>query len=333
MKKKSLSTGKKFLVATLFSISTIFLGILLGFFIKYLYLGIISNDNDTISASLIFLIFPFILGLIFTITLMILLHNYDKSKKEKNIKWYVDKFLLALTPVWITVAMVFFSFFNEEGEGLYLIFSIIIFLCIGILTTPNVVLYALNDMKNWQEIVTKNGNLANCKKAHGFYKMYPPVSFERKIYFAILKDQILNLHTVALVIIFFIVGALLSSSHQYAGIPGNIFYAILHTKSVRAEGYLFFGAVFFASFWIPIFAYYITNAIYKLRIVKRHEYIVYHAIVDEVDTYKIRIKNSGVHFKYDYCSCVGIKSKDVNKTKSILIFVPDDMLLFPDTEE
>ena len=95
MKKKSLSTGKKFLVATLFSISTIFLGILLGFFIKYLYLGIISNDNDTISASLIFLIFPFILGLIFTITLMILLHNYDKSKKEKNRKWYVDKFLLA----------------------------------------------------------------------------------------------------------------------------------------------------------------------------------------------------------------------------------------------
>ena len=133
-----------------------------------MYLGIISNDNDTISASLIFLIFPFILGLIFTITLMILLHNYDKSKKEKNIKWYVDKFLLALTPVWITVAMVFFSFFHEEGEGLYLIFSIIIFLCIGILTTPNVVLYALNDMKNWQEIVTKNGNLANCKKAHGF---------------------------------------------------------------------------------------------------------------------------------------------------------------------
>ena len=333
MKKKSLSTGKKFLVAILFSISTIFLGILLGFFIKYLYLGIISNDNDAIFASLIFLIFPFILGLIFTITLMILLHNYDKSKKEKNIKWYVDKFLLALTPVWITVAMVFFSFFQEEGEGLYLIFSIIIFLCIGILTTPNVVLYALDDMKNWQKIVTKNGNLAYCKKAHGFYKIYPPVSFERKIYFAILKDQILNLYTVALCIVFFIVLALLSGPHENAEISGNIFYAIIHTRSVRAEGYLFFGAVFFAAFWIPIFAYYITNAVYKLRVVKRHEYIAYHAIVNKVDTFKITIKNSGVNFKYDYCSCVGIKSKDVNNTKSILIFVPDDMLLFPDTEE
>ena len=163
--------------------------------------------------------------------------------------------------------------------------------------------------------------------------MYPPVSFERKIYFAILKDQILNLYTVALCIVFFIVLGLLSVSHENAEISGNIFYAIIHTKSVRAEGYLFFGAVFFAAFWIPIFAYYITNAVYKLRVVKRHEYIVYHAIVNKVDTFKIRINNSDVHFKYDYCSCVGIKSKDVNNTKSILIFVPDDMLLFPDTEE
>ena len=333
MKKNSLSTGKKLLVILLFSTSVIFLGVFLSFFIKYLYEGITSHDNDAIIASFIIFIIPFLLGIMFCITLMILLRDYDRNKKEKNRKWYVDKFLLALTPVWITVAMVFFSFFYEDSEGVYLIFSIIIFLCIGILTTPNVVLYALNDMKNWQEIVTKNGNLANCKKAHGFYKMYPPVSFERKIYFAILKDQILNIYTVALVIIFFIAGALLSGSYQHAEIPGNIFYAILHTKSVRAEGYLFFGAVFFAAFWIPIFAYYITNAIYKFRIVKRHEYIVYHAIVDKVDTYKIRIKNSGVHFEYNYCSCVGIKARDVNNTKAILIFVPDDMLLFPDREE
>lgn len=333
MKKNSLSTGKKFLIMVLFSISAIFLGILLGFFIKFLYLGITSNDNDSISASLIFLIFPFISGLIFSITLMILLHNYDKNKKEKNRKWYVDKFLLALTPVWITIAMVFFSFFGEENESIYLIFSIIIFLCIGISTTPNVILYALNDMKNWKEIVNQNGNLGKCKKANGFYKIQTPVSFERKIYFAILKDQILNLHTVALCIIFFIALALLSGSYESAGISGNIFYAIAHVRATRAEGYVFFIAVFFAAFWIPIFAYYITNAVYKLRIVKRHEYIAYHAIVNKVDTFKIRINNSGVHYKYDYCSCVGIKSKDVNNTKSILIFVPDDMLLFPDTVE
>ena len=84
---------------------------------------------------------------------------------------------------------------------------------------------------------------------------------------------------------------------------------------------------------IPIFAYYITNAVYKLRIVKRHEYIVYHAIVDKVDTLKLRINNSGMHYEYDYCSCVGIRAKNINKTKAILIFVPDDLLLFPDNEE
>ena len=91
--------------------------------------------------------------------------------------------------------------------------------------------------------------------------------------------------------------------------------AYFHTSSIRSEGYMFFGAVFLAAFWIPIFAYYITNAIYKLRVVKAHEYIVYHAIVDKVDTFKIRIHNSGFHYKYDYCSCVGIKAKDVNKTR------------------
>lgn len=332
MKKKSLSTGKKLLVMLLFSISIIFLGIFLSFFIKYLYLGITSQNNDTMLELGIILVLILIIGLIFGITLMILLRDYDRNKKEKTPKWYVDKFLVALTPVWITIATVFFSFFCEEEETVYLIFSIIIFLCIGIMVTPNVVLYALNDMKDWKNIFYKNGNLSNCKNVKGFYKMNAPVPFERKIYFAVLKEQILNINTVALVIVTFIGLALLSNSYESNGEAGNIFYAIAHVKSVRADGYTFFGAVFFATFWIPIFAYYITNAVYKLKIVKRHEYIVYHAIVNKVDTFKIRINNSRVNYKYDYCSCVGIKSKDVNNTKAILIFIPDDMLLFPDYE-
>ena len=329
-KKKPLSTGKKLLVALLFSISVIFFGILLGFFIKYLYIGITTHDKDEIFASLIFFIFPFICGLIFFITIMILLRDYDRNKKEKNKKWYIDKFLIALTPVWMTVAMVFFSFYFEEKQTIFLLFSIIIFLCIGILTTPNAVLYALNDMKNWKDIFYKKGNLNNHKRVDGFYRMQSPVSFERKIYFAVIKEQLLNISTIALFILFVIIMALFNGAYNSAGSPGNLVYAIIHTRSIRAEGYFFFAAVFFAAFWIPIFAYYITNALYKLRIVRRHEYIAYHAIVDNVDTFKIRISNSGVHYKYDYCSCVGIKSKNINKTEAILIFIPDDLLLFPD---
>ena len=85
-----------------------------------------------------------------------------------------------------------------------MLFSIIIFLCIGILTTPNVVLYALNDMKNWKDIFYKKGNLNNHKRVDGFYRMQSPVSFERKIYFAVIKEQLLNISTIALFILFVI---------------------------------------------------------------------------------------------------------------------------------
>ena len=186
------------------------------------------------------------------------------------------------------------------------------------------------NMKNWKSIFYNNGNFSKHKRITGFYMMQNPVPFERKIYFAVLKEQLLNISTVALCIMIIIIIALFNGANEGTGTPGNVFYAVMHTRSVRAEGYFFFGAVFLAAFWIPIFAYYITNALYKLRIVRRHEYIAYHAIVDKVDTFKIRINNSGVHYKYDYCSCVGIKSKNINKTNATLIFIPDDLLLFPD---
>lgn len=87
---KNVRTGKKLLVALFFSVSLIFLEIFLGFFIKYLYLGIAQQDNDLLDEALIGFVFSLIVGLIFFITLAILLRDYDRNKKEKNIKWYID---------------------------------------------------------------------------------------------------------------------------------------------------------------------------------------------------------------------------------------------------
>lgn len=330
IEKKRISTGKKLLIIFAFSVSAIFLGVFLSFVIKFLITGITTGNIDAIDESLMFLVISAILGVIFFVTLIVLLKDYDNAKKEKNKKWYIDKILLALTIIWITIATVLFSFYNEDEEGIYLIFSLTIFLIVGILTTPNVVRYALNDMKNWKDIFHKNGNLSLNKAKSGFYKMDVPVSFEKKIYTAIIKEQILNLTTVALIIIFFIARALFHGSIDGTTGSGGVLNAIIHVKAVRAEGYMFFGAVFCTAFWIPIFAYYITNALYKLKIVKRHEYIAYHAIVDKVTNSKILIKNNGAHYEYNYCTCVGIKEKEVNKTDTILIFIPDDVLLFPD---
>ena len=330
--KKTISTGKKLLIALIFSISAVFFGILLSFSIKYFYLWIITQDKYNFDESMIGLVFSLIIGLVFFKTLSILLKDYDRNKKEKNAKWYVDKVFAALILVWITIAVVLMSFYAEEEDIGYLVFSITTFIIIGISVTPNTVLYALNDMKNWKNIFYNNGNLYHHKRVDGFYMMQAPVPFERKLYFAVLKEQLLNLSTVAIFIILFIMIDLFSKSYESVT-PGNIISAVVHTKSIRADGYFFFGSVFLASFWIPIFAYYIANAVYKLRVVRRHEYIVYHAIVDRVDTFKIRINNRYVNYAYDYCTCVGVKSKNINKTKAILVFVPDDLLLFPDNEE
>ena len=95
----------------------------------------------------------------------------------------------------------------------------------------------------------------------------------------------------------------------------------------------FFGAILIVTFAIPIIAYYITNAVYRLRIVRHHEYIAYHAIVNRVDGYTIKINQDGRNYRYDYCSCVGIRAKNVNDTGATLIFIPDDVLLFPDKSD
>ena len=94
MKDKHLSTGKKLLVALFFSISVIFLGIFLGFFIKYFYLGITTHNNDLIDESFMSLVASFIIGIIFFITIIILLKDYDRNKKKKIKNGILIKFYL-----------------------------------------------------------------------------------------------------------------------------------------------------------------------------------------------------------------------------------------------
>ena len=128
MNNKPLSTGKKFLIMTLFSISLVFFGIFLGFFIKFLYLGIINNDIDKIDMSLMSLVVSFIVGLVFFISLISILKFYDRNKKDKTKKWYIDKVLFSLIIVWVVISTVLFSFYTDENEIGYLILSIL-YLC------------------------------------------------------------------------------------------------------------------------------------------------------------------------------------------------------------
>ena len=333
MEKKDLSIGKKLIAILFFSCSLIFSGIFLAFSLKYLSWAIFKA-NEFMFEFIISMIITFAIGVIGYICLRVLLKYYKDNKKEKNSRWYLDKKLIAFMPILMTSATVLISFAFEEGETSCLIIGIIMYLFIGIITTPNVVKYALNDMKDWQKIFYQKGNLGSVDNSKDFYKIKFATNLERKIYFAVIKEQILNIQVVAICIILFLGITFFSMSVDSEGVKaGNISAAITYVKSERAEGPAFFISVFLISFWIPIFAYYITNAIYKLRIVHKREYIAYHAIVNSVNGNVIKISDKKRHYKYEYCTCVGIRQSKVNKTKATLIFIPDDVLLIPDKEQ
>ena len=112
--------------------------------------------------------------------------------------------------------------------------------------------------------------------------------------------------------------------------PGNLIEAIIYVRAKRAMGFRFFTLLLIAVFGFPIFVWYVTNAISKLRIISKHEYIAYHAVVESVNGYVMRINSDGREYKYDYCTLIGMKAKQVKNTPATLVFIPDDVLMFPD---
>ena len=331
MNKKHLSTGKKLLVALFLSCSLIFLGIMLGFFIKTSYLSIFNHSKeDMMYDFIISLGFTIIAAIPFSIFSLILLRDYESKKNKKTKKWYIDKICVILVPVWITASAVVMSFNGEDA--IYSAIGFIMFVLIGIIVTPNVIGYAIKDMKNWEIILKSNGNLHKGKPIKDFYKVGSKVPFEKKLYLSVIKIQLLDIWAVITFLLFFVILGLFSITHE-SSYSGGILSAVIHVKAQRADGYLFFILLFIASFWIPILAYYITNTVYKLRVVRKHKYIAYHATIKNVDGYVIHINDNGKFFKYNYCTCVGIKAKNVNNTKATLVFIPDEVLLFPDKED
>lgn len=117
------------------------------------------------------------------------------------------------------------------------------------------------------------------------------------------------------------------TEHSYTE---NVIDNLIELKAKKSFGFIFFVMIFFTSFGIPIIAYYISNGLKKISVVKKHEYMAYHVIVPRVNNGKIYIYDKNKHYEYKYCTCVGIKEKDINFTPAILVFIPDDVLIFSD---
>ena len=319
--RKKLSTGLMLLIILVFSIVFILFGVCIGFLIN-------SFINPSTSDMLICIISTLLVGIIYMILLLILIRNKD-IENVKSTKWYINGILISFTANLIVTAITVFML--EDNVINYLVcFSI--FPLIGIITTPNAVKYAKKDMTNWKSILYNKGNLHKIKNSKDYYRVDTPVSFEKKLLLSVYKDQFLNI----LVVMGFMIFIIFLSVHRMItdySYTDNVITNIMHTRANRSFGFILFLMIIFLSFGIPIIFYYITNALNKIRVVKKHEYIVYHAIVSSVRDNKLTIFNNKVHYKYNYCTCVGIKEKDINNTAATLIFVPDDLYLFPDNDK
>ena len=316
------------LLILIFSCTAVAACIFMGFMIDAL-ITVIADGTGADRLAFCFVITA-LLVTVLLVLLFTLIRHRDTDKKDRAKRSRTDVVLIVLIFLAVGAAVTLFSL-GDNNNYINFLVAIALFPTVGIITTPNAVRYAKKDMENWKRIFSGNGNLHKCKEDEDFYKVKTPVSFEKKLYWAVFRNQVLD-HVAVIFIILLIINAginrMVYGEHKAA--PGLI-GAIIHVKIERSEGYLFFAMVFIAAFGIPILAYYITNAVCRLKVVKEHKYIAYHAIVKNVDSYKININSEGRHYCYKYSTCVGIREKDVQDTKAILIFIPDDVLIFPDS--
>ena len=322
---KSLSNGKKLAIILLLSCSLVAIGVFTA----------LSFSN---TAALVFTVPA---GILAVILLFILLKDYKIEEKGKTaktakttkpVKWYIDKYLAGLVPVLVIAALMMIVAYSEEDNPVLYVTGFLIFPVLSIAISPNAALYSLKDMKNWKQIFYGKGNLGNFKDNKDFYSIKPPLPYERKIYWAVVKDQFLNISTVLVIMFFISVIAILKMMRGVPdGIaPGNLIGAIIYVRAKRAMGFRFFVFLSICVFGFPMFVWYVTNAVSKLRIISKHEYIAYHAVVARVNGYVMYINSDGREYKYDYCSLIGMKAKQVKDTPATLVFIPDDVLMFPD---
>ena len=320
---KSLPIGIKLLLILLFSCSVVAFAVSAAFAFQDVYSLAIAVPS----------------GIAAFVILMILLKDYKpadkaKSKKKtpkKTTKWYVDKIIAALVLLGVVFAVFLIAVGAGENEPV-MYAGFLLSPLISILIAPNAVLYALKDMKDWKGIFYGKGNLGSFKDNKVFYWVKTPVAFEKRLFWAVVKDQILNIGA-AITLMVFAAGAGLFSiltydSHSVA--PGDILGAIFYVRVRRGTGVMAFILLLVVVFGFPLFVYYITNAINKLRIIAGHKYMAYHAVVKSVNTYKVRIDSDGRTYEYKYGTLVGMREKQVQDTPATLIFIPDDVLIFPD---
>ena len=322
--RKELSTGVNLILVLMFAVVFVYFGICIGFLIN----SFINYSIEDITAH----VFVTLLVCVVYMTLLLILILNSDSENVQPLKWYINCILISLTINLIITAITVFTLGAQEDNVINFLVGFCIFPFIGIITTPNIVKHVKNDKTKWKKIFYNNGNLQHIKDSKDYYRVQAPVPFEKKILSAVYKGQLKNIMFVIAYMVMTIVACIryMSREHNFAG---GIVSDLIELRAKKVFGFAFFLMIFCLAFGIPIIVYYVGNALKKIRVVKNHEYIAYHAIVSGVHNGKIDIGTEKWHYTYKYCTCVGIKEKDVNNTPATLIFLPDDVFLFPDDKD
>ena len=321
--RKEIPTALLVILSILYSVLLVLLGICIGFLIN----AIVNYSLLDILANLIITLLVGIVSLILHIRLMC---NSDSENKEP-LKWYINNVFIALIISLILTALTVGILGAENDSDINILIGTLMFPLLGIISTPNVIKYSLNDMSKWKNVLYKHGNLHQVKKSKDYYKMDTPLPFEKKLLHALHKEEFLNVLVVVVVMLIVIIIGVhyMVTDHSYTD---NLFQNILIMRARKAFGMVFFLMIIFIVFGIPIIAYYLCNAIKRSRVIRKHEYIAYHAIVSGASN-GIAIYNNNTHYQYKYAIYVGIKAKDIHNTPATLVFIPDYVIVISDNKE
>lgn len=262
--------------------------------------------------------------------------NKKQTAKTEKTKWYLNKKVLWVTApiLFVTgISLIFYSSMDNNMVGLLI--GIALIPSAGLLITPKIISSALNESRSWRDRVFRDGLLRDFKKdilkEKIFREAEDPSAYHEKIVGAVRKNTMKNIIALAVIVIAIVIGGLFLFAN---GIDfDSPRYRDVHTPRQETEVYVetFFLVIGAIIFLFPIFSYSLTCVLYRSYAARRGEYLVYRTVVRSVENSELLIW--GKHsYKFKYCTCIGIREKDVNNTKAILVFVPDEVYLIPDDD-
>ncbi len=238
-------------------------------------------------------------------------YTHTKKKTHEKGKRVLNIALIILMIVWYIAAFVILTSGADNDDIPMVLIGGGMFPAGGLIISVNSAKYALKDLKGWRRIFTK----PRLPENDVFYVVKDPSYLHKAIFRAVLKEQVLNIIVMIVVPIVLMVGS---------------GYIAQHARFSRTQGRAGFVFAFILIFGLPLFFYSFTNFVYRLRVVKRREYIAYHAVVRGMHDNRLTLFNKSKIHTFKYSNCIGMSEKDVHDTPGIIVFVPDEAYFFPD---